>query len=130
VAAGLAVAVFLALPSPERAAPPLTAILSAILAADAQALTFAAAYDPASAALTLTRTGGPAAEPGRTYELWVIEGTAAPVSLGVFDGADVTRPLATLSSGAVLAVSLEPTGGSTTGAPTGPVLVTGVFTLL
>jgi anti-sigma-K factor RskA len=27
----------------------------------------------------------------------------------------------------VLAISLEPTGGSPTGAPTGPVLVTGVI---
>ncbi len=71
-------------------------------------------------------------ETGRSYELWLIAGrAAAPKSLGVVGGDKFTeRPLPasvdvdTLRS-ATFAVSLEPTGGSPTGAPTGPVLFTG-----
>ena len=71
-------------------------------------------------------------ETGRSYELWLITGrSAAPKSLGVVGGDEFTqRPLPanidleTLRS-ATYAVSLEPTGGSPTGAPTGPVLFTG-----
>ncbi|NUB43115.1 anti-sigma factor [Fertoebacter nigrum] len=126
VAAALVVGALYLLPAPEPAAPALTATL----AAEAQPLTFAAVYDPSSDALTLTQTAGPAAETGRVYELWLIAGEAAPVSLGVIDAQSITRPLADLAPGAVLAVSLEPTGGSTTGAPTGPVLVTGVVASL
>jgi anti-sigma-K factor RskA len=69
---------------------------------------------------------------GRSYELWLIAGRSTPPkSLGVV-GADEfsERPLPanvdadTLRS-ATFAVSLEPAGGSPTGAPTGPVLFTG-----
>jgi anti-sigma-K factor RskA len=71
-------------------------------------------------------------ENGRSYELWLITGrSAAPKSLGVVGGDEFTqRPLPanidleTLRS-ATYAVSLEPAGGSPTGAPTGPVLFTG-----
>jgi anti-sigma-K factor RskA len=69
---------------------------------------------------------------GRSYELWLIAGRSTPPkSLGVV-GADEfsERPLPanvdvdTLRF-ATVAVSLEPAGGSPTGAPTGPVLFTG-----
>ncbi len=117
-AAALALAAVFVLPS-LTPNPPLVATLSA----EAQPLVFAASYSGDT--LTLTQSGGPAAEDGRDYELWLIVGTAAPVSLGLIDAASVTKTLADLPDGAVLAVSLEPDGGSTTGAPTGPVLVTG-----
>lgn len=69
---------------------------------------------------------------GRSHELWIIAGPGqAPRSLGVI-GADAAKPHSmpehvaqALPKGAVLAVSLEPSGGSPTGAPTGPVLYTG-----
>ena len=59
-----------------------------------------------------------------SYELWVVPQTGAPISLGVVeqtgeterDVAENVRPL--LVAGGTLAVSLEPVGGSTTGAPT------------
>jgi anti-sigma-K factor RskA len=98
--------------------------LVATLAAEDQPLVIAASY--AAGEITVTRTGGPEAEAGRVYELWLIAGDAAPVSLGLIEGQTTTRSLTTLPEGAVLAISLEPDGGSTTGAPTGPVLVTGV----
>jgi anti-sigma-K factor RskA len=106
-AAALGVAVFIALPVPDPMAPALTATL----AADAQPLIFAAAYNPADGALTVTRTAGPDAAPGSDYELWVIVGEAAPVSLGVIEADSVTRALPDLAPGAILAVSLEAAGG-------------------
>jgi anti-sigma-K factor RskA len=71
-------------------------------------------------------------ETGRSYELWLIAGrNSAPRSLGVVGNDEFTqRPLPanvdvdTLRA-ATYAVSLEPTGGSPSGAPTGPVLFTG-----
>jgi len=69
--------------------------------------------------------------PGRTYELWALPEGGAPQSLGVIPRGGVARiPLRSASGEALaripqLAVSLEPAGGSPTGAPTGPVLFTG-----
>ena len=120
VAAALAVAVVLVLPS-----APSVPSLTASLAADAQTLAFNASYSDGT--LTLARTSGADAVSGHDYELWLIVGDAAPVSLGLIKDAKTTLSLAALAPGAVLAVSLEPTGGSTTGAPTGPVLITGVI---
>jgi anti-sigma-K factor RskA len=96
----------------------------ATLAGEGQPMVFAASY--ADGNLTLTQTQGTVAGSGNDYELWLIVGDAAPVSLGLIDAPAVTRPLDRLPEGAIFAISLEPTGGSTTGAPTGPVLVTGV----
>lgn len=68
----------------------------------------------------------------RDYELWMLpDDGSAPVSLGLLDETGVTRlalnptQQSVLAGTSTLAVSLEPTGGSTTGAPTGPVLFTG-----
>jgi anti-sigma-K factor RskA len=65
------------------------------------------------------------------YELWMLpdDGTA-PVSLGLIPGAgQAVLPLAAvqlevLEQTSTLAVSVEPAGGSPTGAPTGPVIYT------
>lgn len=69
--------------------------------------------------------------PGRSLELWALPKDRAPRSLGLVAGADKT--LLRLAASAdqalgdipALAVSLEPPGGSPTGAPTGPVLFSG-----
>ena len=63
----------------------------------------------------------------RALELWAIPQGGAPRSLGVIavNGiTEVKRPAA-MQNAAVLAVTLEPPGGSPSGAPTGPVLWTG-----
>ena len=78
-------------------------------------------------AVTIARVAGPAADLGLVHEVWLIVGDAAPVSLGLIDGAALTLAAPALVPGMVLAISLEPTGGSPTGAPTGPVLVLGVI---
>lgn len=121
-AAALAVAVLVVLP-PADTGPVMTASLSG----EAQVLRFDASYK--NGELTLERTAGTAAEAGRDYELWVIVGDAAPVSLGLITEARSTLALADLPPGAVLAITLEPAGGAGTGAPTGPLLVAGPISL-
>jgi anti-sigma-K factor RskA len=71
-------------------------------------------------------------ENGRSYELWLVNGRSSPPrSLGVVGNDEFTqRPLpANIDLDALrsasFAVSLEPAGGSPSGAPTGPVLFTG-----
>lgn len=67
-------------------------------------------------------------QPGRSFELWALPDDGAPVSLGLLPvsgrlerslDADQARALRAAPR---VAVSLEPVGGSPTGAPTGPVL--------
>jgi anti-sigma-K factor RskA len=72
----------------------------------------------------LIRAANVTQQPNNAYELWAVPQTGAPISLGVVeqsgeterDVADNLRPL--LAVGGTLAVSLEPAGGSPTGAPT------------
>jgi anti-sigma-K factor RskA len=67
-------------------------------------------------------------QPGRSFELWALPDGGAPVSLGLLPAAGkVSRELTAAQQEALraatnVAVSLEPQGGSRTGAPTGPVL--------
>ncbi|MFZ1431428.1 MAG: anti-sigma factor [Geminicoccaceae bacterium] len=67
-------------------------------------------------------------------ELWLLPtGGLPPVSLGVLDAVGSQRRAFTapaqgvLRAGDMLAVSLEPAGGSPTGQPTGPVVSTGML---
>ena len=126
LAGTLALAAFLILPPSSAPEAPVVATL----AAEGQALVYAARYDAKAGQLIVTRTGGPAAEADKVHELWLIAGDAGPVSLGLIQTAEFRRTLADLPAGAVLAISLEPTGGSPTGQPTGPVLVTGAVSAL
>ncbi|AIT07429.1 hypothetical protein MC45_14790 [Sphingomonas taxi] len=88
----------------------------------------AAAYDPASA--TVRIAGGVDVPAGHSAQLWAIHGADAPRSLGVIPAgpARVVVPAAVrpaLAAETVLAISIEPAGGSPTGLPTGPVVATG-----
>ena len=71
------------------------------------------------------------AGPNQSYELWLIAAPGrAPVSLAVLGNLDATITLAqasaeALRSGATLAISTEPAGGSPTGQPTGAVILAG-----
>ena len=107
--------------------------LNAEIAATDQSLVVLAAFDPTTDTLFLNRTAG-AAVPGRVLELWLIAGDNPPVSLGVLPetaSAEVQLTpdlVAALAAGTLpinLAISDEPPGGSTTGAPTGAVLAMG-----
>lgn len=71
------------------------------------------------------------AGPAQSYELWLIPAEGgAPLSLAVLGNLDASVPVAPaharrLIPGAKLAISVEPAGGSPTGAPTGPVILAG-----
>ena len=67
---------------------------------------------------------------GIAHELWVVPKDGTPRSLGVINSATDTHINlagldAKLANGALLAVSLEPPGGSPTGSPTGKVVCKG-----
>lgn len=103
--------------------------LVASLAADGSDVRFLAVYDPSSGEVGLVHLAGQPGT-GRVHELWVIEGQNPPVSMGIIPAEAGRLPVseanrALLSAGALLAVSLEPTGGSPTGQPTGPVVAAG-----
>lgn len=129
--AGAAVAAcLLALVLPAMQPPTPTERLAASLTAEGSDVTYLVVYDAATGSASLAHmTGDPVA--GRDFQLWVARGAEAPVSLGVIPAgvstrvavADATRNL--MTSAAHMAISLEPTGGSPTGQPTGPVLAVG-----
>jgi anti-sigma-K factor RskA len=70
---------------------------------------------------------------GREAQLWVIPSGGKPVSAGLLMPGARTElspddgVAALMVPGATLAISLEPRGGSRTGAPTGPVILTGTI---
>jgi anti-sigma-K factor RskA len=99
-----------------------------------QSLILQASFDPVDGTLQIDRAKG-SARSGRVLELWLIAGDNAPVSLGVLPDSEsvaltVDASLLPAMPGGTLAISDEPPGGSTTGAPTGEVLATGVVTTL
>ncbi|WP_299044396.1 anti-sigma factor [uncultured Tateyamaria sp.] len=71
--------------------------------------------------------GDPAAD--GVFELWLLLEGGAPQSLGTFAQSARLQSSAAwqVQEGMVLAVSLEPVGGSPTGTPTGPVLAVGAL---
>ncbi|MFT6774723.1 MAG: anti-sigma-K factor RskA [Paracoccaceae bacterium] len=88
----------------------------AVLSSDTGDLSFVAVLDPADGDLLVRRVVGQDAGDG-SYQLWMV-GADGPVSLGLLDeGAPKPHAAMALPEGAVLAVSREPLGGSTTGAP-------------
>jgi anti-sigma-K factor RskA len=93
---------------------------------------FLALYEPGTRAVRLSQVAAPR-QPANDYELWLVEGSQAPVSLGVLPQqgvAEIVVPPALagrFAEGAALAISLEPQGGSPTGAPTGPIVASGAL---
>ncbi|GLQ45952.1 hypothetical protein GCM10007862_10030 [Dyella lipolytica] len=70
---------------------------------------------------------------GRAPELWLIPEGKKPIAVGMIDSHNPTTltldraQLAHVGPTAVLAVSVEPVGGSPTGQPTGPVIAKGAI---
>lgn len=103
----------------------------AVLQPEGPGPAFVAAIDLEDGTISVKRLGSQA-EAGKSYELWAVGGGRAnPQSLGVID-ASLRIPASQLGkvdaatlNETVFAISLEPQGGSPTGAPTGPVLYTG-----
>lgn len=125
-----ALAIYVAVPYVNPPAEQEPVRLVASLAAEGSDVKYLAVYDAAHHEVGLSHVAGERAS-GRDFELWMIEGQKPPVSMGVIpSGSSVHIALSSevqekLSSGAVLAISLEPSGGSPTGQPTGPVVAAG-----
>jgi anti-sigma-K factor RskA len=73
-----------------------------------------------------------AAEGGHSHQLWMIPKDGKPRSMGVMPEGPMqleVEPATAilLADGATFAVSLEPSGGSPTGLPTGPVIASGAL---
>lgn len=139
VAAGLALVLALgvAQPDPPPSVPPAEQrgpALFASLASDDGSAALAVAFEPERGTMVVTPARLPSA-PGRDHQLWLIAGEgAAPISLGIVRGPVPRRmPISAALRGAVapnatVALSVEPTGGSPTGSPTGPVIASGPVT--
>ena len=108
---------------------PLVAMLG-----DKGAIKVVASWDPTARQLVLAVPGEISADTRHARELWVIPAGGKPRSLGTMPaGKQMHLRLAEalaklLQHGATIAISIEPPGGSPTGAPTGPVIASGDLT--
>lgn len=134
-AAALALAVLLTVPGEQP--PPIVVVLQGTAGTPQAAASFVASFN-ADGRTLVTRPLAPVAlEANRVLELWAVPPQGAPRSLGLISGSGVTvvprgrLPRDVLDSRATsaLAVSVEPPGGSPTGAPTGPVVFAGKLQL-
>lgn len=88
------------------------------------------AADSGMSEITIS-AGLPLPPEGRSLELWVIPADGVPHSLGVIDGViastvKLSEKLRLFIAGdSILAISIEPAGGSPTGLPTGPLILSG-----
>ncbi len=113
------------------AAPVPSAQYVALLQKDGASPAFILTIDEATKSFTVRRVGA-APEAGKSFELWLVsDKLPRPRSLGVIGGNDfTTRPSLSdydpdLVNKATYAVSIEPEGGSPTGAVTGPIVYSG-----
>ena len=98
------------------------------LDSDESAFGFAVSVGDRSGGVDIALTSGEL-RPDRVFELWVISDDGLPRSLGTFNqsGQLPTIQGIEMQGGTILAVSLEPLGGSPTGSPTGPVVAAGAL---
>ncbi|MDO6412967.1 anti-sigma factor [Sphingomonas sp. BIUV-7] len=110
------------------AVQPIALRTTAIAALSAQGQTpgLFVTYDKVSGRMRIVPVGLTPDE-AHSYELWLIEGKNAPKPMGLVDAKlpGERRVGSAMAMGATFAISREPVGGSTTGAPTGPVLFSG-----
>ncbi|NPT57831.1 anti-sigma factor [Paraburkholderia elongata] len=132
VAAALAIVSVVPVGRPPVTVPGNHDYMVASIVREGGAAGWTATVDVQRARMVIVPADGAPAVADRSTELWIIPQGARPISLGVI-AADrptiVSLPqarLAQLNSRAILAVSLEPHGGSPTGQPTGPVLAKGI----
>ena len=114
------------------AAPPIVVVLEGQAGTAAAGATFVASVSGDGQAMVMQPVSNVVVQSDRVLELWSVPPKGAPRSLGLISasGATVVQrsrlPETLLKGGtAALAVSVEPPGGSPTGAPTGPVVFAG-----
>ena len=88
--------------------------------------------DKASQEIQLEALNIPAIDSNKDYQLWLIPAdTGTPESMGLLPRKGLIKTMLSvdsISASTVIAVSLEPKGGSKTGLPTGPVLYQSTLT--
>jgi anti-sigma-K factor RskA len=129
--AAIGLAVLLA--HPEAARPPVIVVLTPTGAPEGAVVpaSFVAGISSDGSSLVTRPLVNVRLEANRSLELWALPASGtAPRSLGLISarGATVLKRPEVLKGAGGLAVSLEPEGGSPTGAPTGPVLYAGKLT--
>jgi len=129
--AAIGLAVLLA--NPRAVAPPIVVVLAATGAAasGAAAAPIVASISGDGTSLVARPIAPVALRPDRSLELWAVPTQGAPRSLGVLPGGGGVVALRgkVLAGADTLAVTVEPAGGSPTGAPTGPIVYAGKFSL-
>lgn len=126
--AALSLAIVLAVPRPAE--PPIVVVLAPSGAQGEPLATqarFVASVTADGRGLVLRPVDTLTVSADRALELWAVPPSGAPRSLGLIDQAQGATVLKArlLQDVAAFAVSLEPQGGSPTGAPTGPVISVG-----
>lgn len=120
---GAVVAGALALAAVATFAPPRPELVATLATADNR---LAYQVTQFGSSLQITRVAGVAAVQGQVHELWIIAPESNPVSLGLLEDRPLVITYPAPPEGFIFAVSVEPEGGSPTGQPTGPVILTGV----
>lgn len=121
-------------PTPAQVERPAAVPMVAMLGDQQSGTMVVASWDPAAQQLVLAVAGDMPSDPKHSHELWVIPSDGKPRSLGMMGAgkqmhmrlADALARL--LAQGSTIAISVEPRGGSPTGAPTGPVVASGALT--
>lgn len=130
LAAACLVALFLVM---RRPAVPSIAYMASTLAQTNGNVGWTATMDIRNAKIIIVPAAPQSLATGRAAELWLIAKGEKPIAVGLIStSSPVTLPLGPglltrLGPTAVLAVSVEPPGGSPTGQPTGPVIATGAI---
>lgn len=62
---------------------------------------------------------------GKSLEVWYVPQGETPISVGLVSEGEIDLSNVTVADGDLLAISLEPPGGSPTGTATGPIIYTG-----
>ena len=123
--AAASLALYVAVPRPAPTIAELQVV--AVLTDSAGIPAWIATAEPQHSTVALSAIRSQPLPPDRSFELWTIAG-GPPRSLGLLReaaGSRVSLAANKIPHDGVLAVSLEPRGGSPTGAPTGPVLYRG-----
>jgi anti-sigma-K factor RskA len=132
-----AVALALTLAAPRPALPPIVVVLSApapispAASGERESAAFVASISADGRSMVTKPLSRVSLQADRSLELWALPPQGAPRSLGVISTsqATVVERGQLLRGTDAFAVTLEPAGGSPSGAPTGPVLYVGKLVL-
>ena len=119
-------------PAPRVAGPPHHMMVASLMMSD-KSSAVPAMVDMTTGEMRIGETR--MAPQGKTAQLWMIGGDGVPKPMGMLASTGPSRMMLPmekrrhLQAGIMLAVSIEPLGGSPTGLPTGPVVASGKLSI-